>query len=286
MKDAYYFTHDSNARHDEKMLQLRSVYRAQGYGWFWILVEMMRDATAYRLQYDGKYSFKAIAKELDCSEEQARQFVDDCINEFHLFALEDGAFFSPSLIRRMLPMEQKREKARQSARARWNQAGNANQMLTNSNGNTLDMRPHSDSNASKGNSKEDESKENDDDSVPALPATPSSPTVQLYNSANLCSIESLKTECLSDQAGFIDHVCRQQFFKQQRGSQDIISPALDSFNEHLRYKGEIIKGRSDYRSHFLNWFAKQDLNQYKPAGTAGITSNINNDATNLAQKYQ
>lgn len=286
MKDAYYFTHDSNARHDEKMLQLRSVYHAQGYGWFWILVEMMRDATAYRLQYDGKYSFKAIAKELDCSEEQARQFVDDCINEFHLFVLEDGAFFSPSLIRRMLPMEQKREKARQSARARWNQAGNANPIQTNNNGSAPAMRPHTEGNTSKGNSKEDESKENNDDSIPAPPAAPSSPTVQLYNSANICSIENLKAECLSDQAGFIEHICRQQFFKQQRGSQDMIPLALDSFNEHLRFKSETVKARVDYRSHFLHWFAKQDLNQYKPAGPTSITSNISNDATQLVQKYQ
>ena len=271
------------------MLQLRSVYHAQGYGWFWILVEMMRDANAYRLQYDGKYSFKAIAKELDCSEEQARQFVDDCINEFQLFMLEDGAFFSPSLIRRMLPMEQKREKARQSARARWNQAGNANIPPVNTNGITPAMRTHTDSNASKGNSKEDESKENDDESETppgTASSSPSSPPVQLYNSANLCTIENLKAECLSDQAGFIEHVCRQQFFKQQRGSQEIISPALDSFNEHLRYKGETVKARSDYRTHFLNWFAKQDLNQYKPAGTAGINLNTNNDAAQLIQKYQ
>lgn len=135
MKEAYYFSHDSNARYDEKILALRSVYKAEGYGWYWILIEMMRDANAYRLHYDGKYSFTVIAKELGCDDGMAKQFIDDCINEFHLFVLSDGYFQSVSLLRRMDKVEEKRRKAIESARARWDKEPNA--MRTHNDGNAI-----------------------------------------------------------------------------------------------------------------------------------------------------
>jgi hypothetical protein len=118
-KDAFYFSHDSNARNDEKMLQLRAVYKSEGYGWYWIIIEMMRDANAYKLHYDSKYFFKAIAEELKCSEEKTEEFIEDCIKEFNLFVVKDGYIYSESLLRRMAPMDSKREKARASATIRW-----------------------------------------------------------------------------------------------------------------------------------------------------------------------
>ena len=42
-KDSFWFKHDYNARNDEKVLELRSVYGAEGYGVFWMLVESMAE---------------------------------------------------------------------------------------------------------------------------------------------------------------------------------------------------------------------------------------------------
>ena len=39
--EAYYFSHDSNARNDEKVLMLRAKHGWEGYGLYWALVEMM-----------------------------------------------------------------------------------------------------------------------------------------------------------------------------------------------------------------------------------------------------
>ncbi len=132
-KEAYYFSHDSNARNDEKLLQLRAVYKSEGYGWYWILIEMLRDANAYCLQYDGKFSMLAISRELGCEEQTAKQFIDDCINEFSLFILEKGHFYSASLNRRMAEREEKSTKAKASALARWN----ANALQSHCEGNAI-----------------------------------------------------------------------------------------------------------------------------------------------------
>lgn len=42
-KDTFYFSHDYNARNDEKILELRASYGAEGYGIFWMIVETMAE---------------------------------------------------------------------------------------------------------------------------------------------------------------------------------------------------------------------------------------------------
>lgn len=42
-KDSFWLKHDYNSRNDEKVLELRSVFGAEGYGIFWMLVETMAE---------------------------------------------------------------------------------------------------------------------------------------------------------------------------------------------------------------------------------------------------
>lgn len=42
-KETFYFTHDYNARNDDKILELRAKYGAEGYGIFWMIVETMAE---------------------------------------------------------------------------------------------------------------------------------------------------------------------------------------------------------------------------------------------------
>lgn len=119
VKDSVYFSHDSNARRDPKILALRSVYGMEGYGWYWTLIEILREQPGYKLSIDSKYAYKAIAMELECDEEAATKFVQDCIKEFGLFASDEENFWSESLLRRMEIKEVKSTKAREAALARW-----------------------------------------------------------------------------------------------------------------------------------------------------------------------
>ncbi|MCM5528948.1 DUF4373 domain-containing protein [Parasegetibacter sp. NRK P23] len=140
-KDAFWFKHDSNARNDQKVMAMRSVYKAEGYGWYWMLVETMRDANAFRLQCDGKYWAYTIAEILGTTHEIAAKFVEDCIKEFELFE-SDGAFFwSNRLHRDMEEKEAKSLKAKESADKRWKggQRDDTNVMRTHSEGNAIAM---------------------------------------------------------------------------------------------------------------------------------------------------
>lgn len=119
MKQAYYFSHDSNARYDPDILAMRSVYGSEGYGWYWILIETLRDQGEYKLGIQSKYAYNAFASQMQCDSKKAEEFISDCINEFKLFASDGKSFWSNSLIRRMGKIEEKSEKARNSANARW-----------------------------------------------------------------------------------------------------------------------------------------------------------------------
>ena len=101
MKDAYYFSHDSNARHDPKILAMKSVYGYQGYGWYWAIIEMMREQESYKLPLSGKYKFDGFAMQLNCKPEEAEKFINDCINEFDLLKSDNEYLWSESLITRM-----------------------------------------------------------------------------------------------------------------------------------------------------------------------------------------
>ena len=122
MKDAYYFPHDSNARSDPKVMALIKKYGIEGYGRFWVVIEMLRDQQGYQLKM-CQYVTNALAMAMLCEEQEAAAYIDDCINKFELFASDGEYFWSESLRRRMSQKDAKREKraeaGKKGAQARW-----------------------------------------------------------------------------------------------------------------------------------------------------------------------
>jgi hypothetical protein len=131
-KEAYYFSHDANAKDDPKILQLRMEMGWEGYGLFWALIEMLRNESDHRM----RTHYKSIAFALHTHEDSIKKL----INDFDLFAIDGEYFWSESLLKRMEMKESKSEKARQSAKKRWNQDNDANAMRTHSDSNANAMQ--------------------------------------------------------------------------------------------------------------------------------------------------
>lgn len=101
-RDAFYFKHRSNSRMDPRIKQLISIYGATGYGWYWIIMEILRDQQNFDLNIGTKYFYEGLAGELNssitpCNASQAKEFLQDCINEFQLFHMEMEMMFSEDL---------------------------------------------------------------------------------------------------------------------------------------------------------------------------------------------
>jgi len=122
MKDAYYFSHDTNAKSDPKIMAMRNTYKAEGYGWYWIIVETLAEQSGYKLQYK-EWVFNALAMAMQCDVNTVKEYVEKCINEFELFESDGEYFWSNSLIRRMEKKEEirrkKAEAGKKGAEVRW-----------------------------------------------------------------------------------------------------------------------------------------------------------------------
>ena len=126
-KDSFYFSHDSNARHDPNICEMRAKWGLEGYAMYWIIVEMLREQTDYKLRLDR---INAIAMQTQCEKNKTEEFINDCIFEFELFDSDENFFWSNSLLNRMKAFDEKSEKAKISAYARWNKQDDANALQT------------------------------------------------------------------------------------------------------------------------------------------------------------
>lgn len=142
-KEAYYFSHDSNARHDEKIVDLRMKHAWEGYGIYWAIIEKLRDSPEYKLSTN----FNLLAFDLRTSND----LIKSIVTGFGLFTIDGDYFYSDSLKKRMLAREGKSEKARKAANKRWKNT--PENMPNKSERNADAMQTHSDSNAIKGKEK-------------------------------------------------------------------------------------------------------------------------------------
>jgi hypothetical protein len=128
-KETFYFSHDYNARSDDKLKRLIRVHGMTGYGVFWSIVEdLYNNANALHTDYEGV----AYDLRVNCD------IVKSIINDFDLFCFEDGSFGSVSVERRLDERNSKSEKARQSAFKRWNKVKtDANALHSHSEGNAI-----------------------------------------------------------------------------------------------------------------------------------------------------
>ena len=102
-KDTYYFSHDSNARNDIKIVRLRRALGMEGYGIYFALIEILREQHNYMLPLTA---ITDIAFDLHSSEEKVKAVVAS----YDLFFVEDNQFFSARLLRSMEEFNAKRQK--------------------------------------------------------------------------------------------------------------------------------------------------------------------------------
>jgi len=115
-KDAYYFPHFCNARHDRKIKRLRKELGLEGYGIYFMLLETLRE------QQDLMYPIEDIdllAEEFGTSEQKIRVVICN----YELFQLDpEQKFFSPKMLIYLEPYfkmkEQRREAGLKSAAKR------------------------------------------------------------------------------------------------------------------------------------------------------------------------
>ncbi len=93
-KETFYFSHDYNARNDDKILELRAKYGSEGYGIFWMIIESMAE------NEDGGLKASLLAG-LSIGFGTTKEFLTDLMEfsiSISLFYKEDNKYFSKRLL--------------------------------------------------------------------------------------------------------------------------------------------------------------------------------------------
>lgn len=113
-KEAYYFSHDYNARNDQKLVRLQMKHGVAGIGIYWCLIEMLYEEGGRIMRTECE----RIAFELRTDIVS----IQSVLSEFGLFYFDGDYFCSESVNRRLEKRDQKSENARNSAKKRWKDA--------------------------------------------------------------------------------------------------------------------------------------------------------------------
>jgi hypothetical protein len=107
MKETYYFSHDYHARHDIKMEALSM----EQVGIYWCIIEMLYEENGYINLSLCERIATALRTQCDT--------IMSVIQDYQLFENDGKQFWSNSVLRRLKFREEKSNKARISARKRW-----------------------------------------------------------------------------------------------------------------------------------------------------------------------
>ena len=109
-KDAYYFSHDSNARNDQRLMKVRMQYGMEGYGVYFGIIEILREQKDYTLTFDD---IDSISFDLRVD----KQKIEDIVENYDLFEIKGHTmFYSKSLKRRLECMDVKKKKRQEAGR--------------------------------------------------------------------------------------------------------------------------------------------------------------------------
>ena len=106
-----YFTHDSNARNDLKLIKLRRFGGWEFYGIYFALLELLFTEENELCIND----YETLAYGLQCEPEKLKQVIED----FDLFVIEGDFFHSKRLLKQIEEINNKSIKASLNAKKRW-----------------------------------------------------------------------------------------------------------------------------------------------------------------------
>ncbi len=107
---AEYFSHDYDAREDEKIQHLLYKLKWEGYGLYWAIIEMLYKNDGYLT-----IEYERIAHALQTHSNIIKSIIED----FNLFRCTADAFYSPSALHRLKLRKGKGVIARKAAKIRW-----------------------------------------------------------------------------------------------------------------------------------------------------------------------
>lgn len=274
-KETNWFSHESTCHSSSQMLALIGKYGSAGYGNWWILVEILRQQDDYKYEISKKYSFGALTAATRLSEDEVKAFIHECIHEYDLLQSDGEYIWSDALLERMQHLEEKkavlRERGRKGGIAKGvSYANKAEEDTCATENNTCAMPSVQKEIAhTVHNSTVQKNSDDDDERNKSISMSNNSSSTPFFNTLkeDTAPVNTLSTQLLQDELGFVAPLCTQFKFNSQR-----LGEWLNAFNQKLLLEGTTQKTAPDYRRHFLSWLKFQDV--WNPPPRAAIKNTI------------
>ena len=244
MSEKFWFKHDSNAKDDPKCILLVEQLGLEGYGIYWVLIELLRE------QKDYRYPIKlipAIARRFNTSTEK----VMTVIKSYSLFQIEnDEFFFSESLLERMNQYELLGQKRREAVNKRWNKQNELQQSYKDDTI-VLQSKYKSNRNRIEGNRIEENRKEKN---------------ISI-------DIDRVNFEILKN-SEFLFSIYTYLKGLKLDVSPDDVTGLLETYVTGMEADGDIYRPVNDYKSHFRNWIKIQVEKMKRVNGYGGLNERV------------
>ena len=121
IKNSYYFSHDCNARTDEKILKLRAKFGWEGYGIFWAIIETLAETTDGYFDLDDE-AIGGLSLSVGVAKDKLKEILDYLI-KIKLLSTNNSQFFSVRLLEHIELRKSFVIAGRKGAESRWKNKG-------------------------------------------------------------------------------------------------------------------------------------------------------------------
>lgn len=108
--NAEYFSHDTDASQDEKIIYLESLFGDSGYTWFFKMLETLGRADNFEIEWN-ELKCAVLARKFNTTQQEFNKFIVAATKqEVRAFVIENGVLFSPGLKKRLGKLVDRRKK--------------------------------------------------------------------------------------------------------------------------------------------------------------------------------
>lgn len=254
--NAEYFSHDTDASLDEKIIYLESLFGDSGYAWFFKMLETLGRSNGFEIEWD-ELKCGVLARKFNTTQQEFNKFIVAATNpKVRAFVIENEKLYSPGLKHRLEKMLDRRKKeAERIAEKRAKYSVDATGGEVDATGGQSKVKE----------SKVKESKEERENAHAEIEADSKPKNKKKSAPAPKRAAPGWQPSDPDQEVNemLADDLCRERFFLQCKIPIDEFPRYIENFRLKVKSEQATHTNRRDFRSHFFSWASLEFARQQK-----------------------
>lgn len=248
---AEYFSHDTDASLDEKIIYLESLFGDSGYAWFFKMLETLGRANDFEIEW-SELKCGVLARKFNTTQQEFNKFIVAATNpDVRAFVIKNGKLYSPGLKNRLEKMlDRRRKEAERIAekRVKYNvDATSADVDATSGQSKVKESKVKESKGDIENAPAKNEKTKPDSEQKKEKPIPHSGGPLPAQDGWRPVDIDAELLEIQNDD------LCRERFSRQCQIPIDRYDVFVSNFALKVKTEKKPYSSRADFRSHFFNW---------------------------------